>query len=291
MKTLLALMSVAGLLVGTVGCHTTIGHDAGECVEVSSHEVRARVAVLRFVDRRPEEERWRPNEFFTWWDVTTDGWWDEADVAGAVSEEIVRRLRESGLYAQVDYVASGGESFGPDMAQSLREKGYDAVLCGEIVHFHGERRQDFARGALLSLAGPAGSGAGFLMGHQARGLTTLDSVRLARTHDGEVVWEGRAQSDINESSYLFEDAGTYANRSLDLAITDLHAQMDGQAPGIAAGLRVEVRASVAARGEVGSGTSLVVAPFQAGVDGVKQIGKEAGKVVDSAIDVIFGLLQ
>ena len=67
--------------------------------------------------------------------------------------------------------------------------------------------------------------------------------------------------------------------------------MDGQAPGIAAGLRVEVRAYHAARGEAESEANLVVATFQAGADGVKRVGKEAGKALDSAIDVVFGVLR
>ena len=289
MRTLLALTLTTALALGPVGCHTTIGHPDGYEDDFEAHEVRARVAVLRFTDRRPQEEVFRPREFLVWWDFTVDGWWDAADVAAAVSEEVARRLRTSGLYAQVDYVAIPSESFGPEVARSLRDRGYDAALCGEILHFHGMRRQDLARGGLLSLLGPVGSGAGFLMGHQARGLTALDDVRLVRSTDGAVMWEGEAKGEVTDSSYLLEDAGTYANRSLDAAIEDLRARLNAEAPRIARDLGSEVReADTAPRGAEG-GTSLVLVPLEAGVDGVKSLGKQAGKALDSVVDALLDL--
>ncbi len=289
MKTLAFLTLLGAALLGPVGCTTTIGHRDGECEDFAAHGMEARLAVLRFTDKRPLAEIAPPREFLAWWDSTRDEAWDDEDVVAAISREVARHLRESGLYAQVDYVDLPSETFGTVVARSLRAQGYDAVLAGEVEHFHGMRRWDLARGGVLSVAGPAGTGANFLMGHRAGAETVLKPVRLARTLDGVVLWEGQGIGTIAETAYIVGDAGGYANQSLHAAITDLRQGLDENHGGISRALGVE-SSQRAAEPQPDKKDNILVGSIETGVDGVKKIGEGVGKVVDSGLDTLVGAL-
>ncbi len=290
MKTTPWLVALGAVLMTQIGCTTSIGRPNGELVDLAAHEVRARLAVLRFADCRPSEETAPRREFLAWWDTTRDEAWDDEDVAAAVSQEIARHLRESGLYASVDYVPLPSESFGPEEARMLRMQGYDAALLGQIAHFRGMRRWDLARGGVLSLAGPAGGGANFLMGHRAGAETVLRPVRLARTSDGLVLWEGEGCASIAETTYLLGDAGEYANRSLDAAIGDLKRRLDRDHDEIARRLDVGSAERMASPRPDETRNNILISSLGVGVESVKQVGQGVGKVVDSGYDALIDAL-
>lgn len=154
-----------------------------------------------------------------------------------------------------------------------------------MCHFHGVRRWDLDRSAVLFPLGPFGSAAGFLFGHQAEGTTEFAPLRLVRTTDGAVVWEGAAKGEVRERTRLAGDAGGYANDSLGLACADLVRALDRDSEAIARSLgRERVARAVPAAEDRGDEVSIpIVAQFE-------DIGNEAGSQFDVIFDRILAVI-
>ena len=222
---LFSLLACLGLL--GAGCTSRIGYgvEPGDVVP-TQHRIPVRVAVLRFQDARPDEDKGQDSAFWRQWDVTKDERWNDEDVAAAISAVVAAHLRASGVFAEVAYEPIPAETSGPEVYGALRSKGYDAVLLGRLERFVGVRQQDLDRGAALLPLGFAGGAAGAVLGHSAGGLVVFRPVQLLQAPDGGTIWEGSARAQIDETSYLPADAGSYANEALRRALDDLCAQLD-----------------------------------------------------------------
>lgn len=153
-----------------------------------------RVALPPLEDRRPVKEReWAGAHNFS------------KDLAGVVTDRIIRQLRASGVFSQIQMV-SGSADFSPDepFLGNLSQDA-DAVLVGELAHFYGRNGRE----------------------RRIEGHVQFDNLKLYSTHTGRLLWEGRADKRILRQEISPGPDETYAIEALRGAINQLAIQLSG----------------------------------------------------------------
>jgi len=287
--------AILGLVA--VGCTSTVGYETNpENVDLSSHRLPIKVAVLRMADVRPHEQVVTDSEFMSWWDKTEDEDWDHEDLAGAISLQAAKHLDASGIFASVTYVPT--ITGNPDAAAlaELHAQGFDAAMVATIEHFTGTRRWDLTRGGVFMLGGPIGTAANFALGHRAGGLVVFRPVVLLRTTDGFAVWGGEGVGDFEETAYFTGTAPGYANEALKVALNDLTKRFDTDSGELAVKLstRREELALPAAPGEEPADPTLLdhaVNPAKAGIQGAAKAATQAGEAIDKFLDGVIDTVR
>ncbi len=286
------LLAALGALA-VIGCSHTVGYETtAENVDLAPHRLPVRVAVLRMVDVRAQDEVKTDAAFLSKWDHSEDSDFDDADLPAAISQMAARHLDASGIFAKVEYVSDVPLNADPDALAKLHALGYDAVVVASIEHFSGNRRWDLARGGVFMLAGPIGTAANLAMGHRAGGLVTFNPITIVSTTSGLVVWTGQATGDYQTTTYITGTAPGYANEALKVALNDFSHRLDGESEDIAQRLTVrrEEVAGPLTPGQEAAPTLLdrALNPAKAGVRAAGTAASKAGEAVDNVFDSIFG---
>ncbi|HEY4484780.1 MAG TPA: hypothetical protein VI702_00450 [Nitrospiria bacterium] len=193
----------AGLAFGLSQCGTVppsfYSLDDPE-VFVSPQPSPLNVAVAVFHDRRPSEER---------------AWAGRARYPSNLSIEITRRvvdhLRVSAIFGQVEMAADRGNPPSYELSRDLENdpsgdrirvlasRGFDAVLTGDLVHFHGK-------------TGP---------GRKIEGHVRFEGLTLYNTHTGHILWQGDIDKLLNREDKGPSRDSVYASEALRGAINQL----------------------------------------------------------------------
>jgi len=153
-----------------------------------------RLALRPLEDRRPVKEReWAGVHNFS------------KELAAVVTDRIIRQLRASGVFSQVQTV-SGSADFNPDEPfRGTLAQDADMVLVGELIHFYGRN-------------GPE---------RRIEGHVQFGNLKLYSTHTGRLLWEGRADKKILRQEISPGPEETYAIEALRGAINQLAIQLSG----------------------------------------------------------------
>ncbi|MBI3609762.1 MAG: hypothetical protein HY204_03560 [Nitrospirae bacterium] len=157
------------------------------------HALSIAVAVLE--DRRSPEERAWASRFNL-----------PSDLAGAVTERIVRHLRVSSVFSQIQTVSGPVDPTSPDRVHDLISQGADAVLMGDLIHFYGRQEPD----------------------HRIEGHVQFENLKLYSTHTGQLLWQGTADKLIQRQEKNPDRDIFYAAEALRGAINQLAIQLSGQ---------------------------------------------------------------
>jgi hypothetical protein len=153
------------------------------------------VAVAMMEDRRSPEERAWASRFKL-----------PSDLAGIVSERIVRHLRVSSVFSQVQTVSETVDPNSPDRVHDLVTQGVDAFLMGDLIHFYGRNEPE-----------------GRIEGH-----VQFANLKLYSAHTGQLLWQGTADKLIQRQEKAPGRDDFYASEALRGAINQLAIQLSGQ---------------------------------------------------------------
>jgi len=152
------------------------------------------VAVATMDDRRsPEEKAWASRFGLP------------SGMAGVVSDRIVRHLRVSSVFSQVQSVSGPVDSNSPGRIRDLLTQGVDALLVGEMIHFYGRNDPD----------------------RRIEGHVQFDNLKLYSTHTGQLLWQGTADKLIQRQEKNPGRDNFYADEALRGAINQLAIQLSG----------------------------------------------------------------
>jgi peptidoglycan-associated lipoprotein len=157
------------------------------------HFFNAAVAVLE--DRRsPEERSWAAQQNLP------------SNLAEMVTEQMVQHLRVSHVFHQIQRLSEPFNPYSSDGVRKLRSQGIDAVLFGELVHFHGQSGSD----------------------RQIEGNVQFANLKLVGTWTGQLLWEGTADKLLRRQEKEPGRARDYAAEALRGAVNQLAIQLADQ---------------------------------------------------------------
>lgn len=195
-------------LAATVGCASRPKYDlAKHNIYIAEQKIPLRVAVTTFTDARPQEERTvearkakggsqNAEEYLD--SYTYDEDFVDSEVAGPLSDMTARHLDESGLFADVDYVAVPSDQVTTERAKNGDFKEFDAVLVGKMTHMWGYMYKSMLRQALFLPMGGTGLTLNTVIPAPIRGEAELTDVKLISTKDGRILWEGALCAKVDE---------------------------------------------------------------------------------------------
>lgn len=221
-----ALGFVVVLAVGAAGCSGTVGKDIdpGHVWRVAE-PLPITVAVVRFSDARPAEEREHVHKYLKHFDYTHDELYDRA-VAAAIARATAEQLAMAGVFQDCAYVdLDWPELKAQGLSAGTTPAGVDFVLTAQVKHFVGWRELNVLRSLILLPAGIYGTAAGVVLGNDAGAKVELAEVRLEDARTGEVVWEGECESHFEERQRMVDTAADNANSALREAVNGLAKRM------------------------------------------------------------------
>jgi len=150
------------------------------------------VAVAGLEDRRsPEERNWAAQQKLP------------ANLTEIVTEQMVRHLRASRVFRQIQGLS---EPFNPSSSDGIRKlgsQGIDAVLFGDLVHFYGQSGPD----------------------RRIEGKVGFANLKLISTRTGKPLWEGEADKFLLRQEKNPGPATDYATEALRGAVNQLAIQL------------------------------------------------------------------
>ncbi len=107
---------------------------------MSQSALPLKVCVAKFTDNRPPEDRQKvarkDKKYSDVGDYTYDEGF-EGEVSQEITNMIVKHLNYSGVFKHVSVAPSTSEAVSQTTLDAMRNKGFDAVMVGEIKHFYG----------------------------------------------------------------------------------------------------------------------------------------------------------
>ncbi|MBI3272233.1 MAG: hypothetical protein HYZ53_24800 [Planctomycetes bacterium] len=216
----LLLFFALGVL-GTAGCSGSVTVDDPGHIWRTHDPLPVSVAVTRFVDGRPVEERDHVHSYLKSYDYTHDKMYDEA-VPIAMARATAEQLGMTHVFQECSYLdLDWAEAARRGLLPGTTPAGVDLVLTAKVKHFSGWRELNLLRSLILLPAGLYGTAAGVVLGNDGGGKVELAEVRLVDARTGETVWEGDCKSDFTEKQRLLETASDNASLALREAVNGL----------------------------------------------------------------------
>lgn len=169
---------------------------------IPKETIPMKIAVARFPDNRPEEEKDRSKrkvaEGESAGDYSDDTDFSDKDMGRGLARMTAIHLNESGLFDTVQFVDIDRKTAEAD-PKSDALKGYDAVLVGDVSHFWGYMHKSLFRTIFFLPLG----GSGYFIDHAiktpVKGGAEFSDVKLISTKNGEVLYQGTLTSGFDES--------------------------------------------------------------------------------------------
>ncbi|MBI3810938.1 MAG: hypothetical protein HY283_01855 [Nitrospirae bacterium] len=129
-----------------------------------------------------------------------------SDLSDSVSDRIVRHLRASSVFSQVETMPGPVDPNSSDNIRELVSKGADVVLMGELLHYYGRNDPD----------------------RRIEGHVQFANLKLYSTHTGQLLWQGTADKLIQRQEKNPGRDDFYAVEALRGAINQLAIRLSGQ---------------------------------------------------------------
>lgn len=184
-----------------------------------------RVAVTRFADGRPREERELVDSYFKRFDYTNDEMYAGA-VRVAISRATAQQLAFTRVFEECTYLdVDWSDVQIREQAVSATPAGVDLVLRATVRHFVGWRELNLLRSLILMPAGIYGTAAGVVLGSDAGAKVELVDVQLLDPRTAEIVWRGECAAGFEEKQRMLSTASDNVNGALVQAINGLAKRM------------------------------------------------------------------
>ncbi|MBI5366946.1 MAG: hypothetical protein HZA54_07900 [Planctomycetes bacterium] len=208
------------------GCSASVNQEVDpEYVWRVADPLPLRVAVTRFADGRPREERELVDSYFKRFDYTNDEMYAGA-VRVAISRATAQQLALTRVFEECTYLdVDWSDVHLREQAVAATPAGVDLVVRATVRHFVGWRELNLLRSLLLMPAGIYGTAAGVVLGSDAGAKVELVEVQLLDPRSAEVAWRGECAAGFEEKQRMLATASDNVNGALVQAINGLAKRM------------------------------------------------------------------